>query len=209
MKGVLGYWGRGPSANDPNSDHEIIKEFLRLSAPGGGVNGNPIYNIYDSWIVANQYFKFENTFKRTSPCGLLVKDTYDKECLYDSLADTKDVDFEKIYRYTAENRNWLTPNYSEEIIYPEAISSISDYYNLPLEEVLERIDNNYVEIDRVTYNLYGDEEANDIEEYLFSFAQVQNSGSIFAKSRSAVSNDYENNIIIRYNPHTDTVEEFK
>lgn len=62
---------------------------------------------------------------------------------------------------------------------------------------------------RLTYNLYGDEEANDIEEYLFSFAQVQNSGSIFAKSRSAVSNDYENNIIIRYNPHTDTVEEFK
>lgn len=209
MKGVLGYWGRGPSSNDTNPDHEIIKEFLRLSTPNGGVNGNPIYNIYDSWIVANQYFKIDNFIKGTSPCGLLVKDTYYKECLYESLVDTKDVGFEKIYRYTAENKNKIFIDYSEEVIYEKAISSISDYFNLPYSEVLARIDDNYIEIDRATYDLNGDEETQEIEEYLFSFVPVQNNRNIYAKSRNVVLNDYDNDIIVRYNPNNDTVEEFK
>ena len=49
--------------------------------------------------------KIEKIIRGTSPCGLLVKDSYDKENLYDSLTDNKDVEFEKIYRYTAENKD--------------------------------------------------------------------------------------------------------
>ena len=99
--------------------------------------------------------------------------------------------------------------YSEEVIYEKAISSISDYFNLPYSEVLARIDDNYIEIDRATYDLNGDEETQEIEEYLFSFVPVQNNRNIYAKSRNVVLNDYDNDIIVRYNPNNDTVEEFK
>ncbi|MDD6081767.1 MAG: hypothetical protein PUB89_02825 [Oscillospiraceae bacterium] len=55
----------------------------------------------------------------------------------------------------------------------------------------------------------GDEETQEIEEYLFSFVPVQNNRNIYAKSRNVVLNDYDNDIIVRYNPNNDTVEEFK
>lgn len=38
---------------------------------------------------------------------------------------------------------------------------------------------------------------------------VQNNRNIYAKSRNVVLNDYDNDIIVRYNPNNDTVEEFK
>lgn len=204
MKGILGYWGRGPSANDKNPDNKIIREFLELSSPNNEKN----YNIYDSWIKANEYFRIK-PIKGTSPCGLIVKDNYDKERLYESLADNRDVDFEKIYRYIALNKNKISVDYEERELYKKAVESISSYYNLAYEDTIARLSDDFVEIDRVTYNLYGEEETQDVEEYLFSFVPVQNNRNMYAKKQGVELKGADNDIIIRYNPLNNEVEEFE
>lgn len=205
LKGVLGYWGRGPSANDVNPDNEIIKEFLRLSTPLDD-NGYGIYNIYDAWIVANEYFKIDNFIKGTSPCGLLVKDQYDKDCLYNSLISNEPVNFDKIYRYTAESKGKIFIDHEKQVVFDNAVKSISTYYNMTIEETEEILDDNYVEIDRTTYNDDGEYINEEVVEYLFEMNNSLPQLQLYAVQSCAKNSD--SSVILRYNPNTDTVEEF-
>lgn len=57
--------------------------------------------------------------------------------------------------------------------------------------------------------MYGEEETQDVEEYLFSFVPVQNNRNMYAKKQGVELKGADNDIIIRYNPLNNEVEEFE
>jgi len=77
---------------------------------------------------------------------------------------------------------------------------------MTIEETEEILDDNYVEIDRTTYNDDGEYINEEVVEYLFEMNNSLPQLQLYAVQSCAKNSD--SSVILRYNPNTDTVEEF-
>ena len=202
LKGILGYNGKGPGANDDNSDYDVIDKFLLYSIPE--LASYEKENIHDAWLKANLYTHHLVVYD-TLPCGLLVKDQYDKDYLYDSLISNQKTDYSQIYRYTAKYINPLNIKYDEEIVYDKAVDAITQFYNLKSDEVRKMIDDSFMEIEKETYSCGGDYISSEVDEYIIEMSALDNQSKLYTKKKAPSNTD--SNKIIRYCPSTNTIEE--
>lgn len=195
LKGILGYWNVGLSASDSKTDSEVIYDFLLYSFKDDSNNPS---SIYDAWLEANS----TNFGLKTAPCGILVKDEYDKESLPDSLESNKKVEFNNIYRYTAVCREFIGVDINEEVVFSNAINAIASYYGVNSDIIREQISSDYMEIEKITYDEYGNYLRKEIEDCLFEIEEPKTSSSYLFKSSK------QNAKIIKYNIKSNSVSEF-
>ena len=161
-------------------------------------------NIHDAWLKANLYTHHLVVYD-TLPCGVLVKDQYDKDYLYDSLISNQKTDYSQIYRYTAKYINPLNIKYDEEIVYDKAVDAITQFYNLKSDEVRKMIDDSFMEIEKETYSCGGDYISSEVDEYIIEMSALDNQSKLYTKKKAPSNTD--SNKIIRYCPSTNTIEE--
>jgi len=202
LKGILGYHGQGPAANANHPDYAVIKNFLLYSSPP--YDNYECSNIHDAWIIANAFPT--HGISDILPCGLIVKDEYDKEYLYDSLINNSDVEYSYIHRYTSKYIDIIHPiEHNDEIIYKKAVDAISTYYSLSVDETEQILENNFMKIEKDTFTKYGEFISRETDEYIFKMSTTDCHISSFNLNYNESIN---NNILIRYNPNKNTVEEF-
>lgn len=155
LKGVIGYYEKAPIGGDTFTiaayDDKIIKNFLNSSE-----------DIYHSWIKANISYEGDNILskeKKYKKCGLLVKDDYAYDTLYDSLQKTTNYDFKKIVYYTVDKDtgNVTTTQYKNDL----AITLRS--YGIDMS----CIENEFI-INRTMYNSFGEKITSEDYEVIFS-----------------------------------------
>ncbi len=186
MKGILGYHGSAPVEIDPQSDSNVIKEFLDNADDNGSL---VMSTIYDSWLTANSFGLFK--FRKTA-AGLLVKERYDQESLYQSLCDNSDLEFTNIYLY-----KFKTFGGSSNVVFSaeqeRAVNRISDFCMISDDVVLS-------EVTCDCYDLNGEYISSEVVEYI---AATQQSTYSFFSTTDA--NDQSKVVLYRYNPQTDEV----
>lgn len=206
LKGILGYHGQGPSANANNPDYEVIDDFLAYSCDFDGTM-EPM-NIHDAWIKANEFYHHVIVHD-TLPCGLIVKEHYDDDCLYDSLISTDEVSCDYIYRYTAryvviasiDDHNVGFVSYDDQLIIPDAINAIHNYYGSAIDE--NSISDEIMVIDREDYSNKGEFISSAVDEYIFNVSVNNNPAS----KKMLKSNSSSTIKLVRYDPETKSVEE--
>ncbi len=194
LKGILGYWNVGLSASDSKTDSDVIDAFLLYSFKDDSNNPS---SIYDAWLEANaSYFGL-----KTAPCGILVKDEYDKESLSDSLLSNNKVEFDNIYRYTAKCREAIGVDIDGENVYSNALKAIASYYEVNLDAIRGRLNNEYIEIEKITYDESGNYLGEMIEDCLFEIEEPEKFPTYLFKASKS------NTKIIKYNIKSNSVSE--
>ena len=201
LKGILGYHGQAPSANAVNPDYNVIEGFLYYSSPE--LADYERSNIHDAWIKANAFYS--GPVQDTLPCGLLVKEHYDDDYLYDSLIDMSEVKCEYICRYTmryvkiAGNVGIVIDDH--DVYVPNAVNAIHKYYGSAIDD--NSISDEIIAIDRECFSNTGEFLSTNIDEYIFN---VSVNNSSISKKMLKGSNTPINKLV-RYCPETDTIEE--
>lgn len=205
LKGVLGYHGQAPSADAAKPDYQVIDDFLNYCSPEHSDYERS--TIHDAWIKANAFYS--KILPDTLPCGLIVKEHYDEDFLYDSLISTDEVSCDYIYRYTARyvvvasisDKDIGYVSYDDEMIIPNAVNAIRRYYGSAIDD--NSISDEIMAIDRECFSNTGEFIASNIDEYIFNVSVDNNSTSkkMVKKSNTSISK------LVRYCPETDTVEE--
>lgn len=203
MKGILGYYGTGPSAaNIWKKDYEIIDDFLTLAQPSAGNNPSPI-SIYEAWENANfAGVTTEEPYLKILDWGILVKGNCAQSTLYNSLVDNKDVKYNKIYLYRAK---MMTESYANSrsidtinpSVYNDIIHQVEDYIvgnNL----MININDNMFVsEVTRTTYDMDGNSEGSEVIEYLVLANAITNGNTVYSmQSKSAINNQNSNLVFL-------------
>lgn len=183
MKGMLGYYGTAPGAdNEWTPDNTIISNFLESSADGE--------SIYNSWLKANSTtakkeiglgIEFDYTASQKS--GLLVKGSYDKESLYKSLSDNSEINYSKIYLYKFSSGVLGVSSDKENVTnkYPWVISlnNYAQTYDIQLPDELI-----FSTVSREVYDDFGNYIETEIIEYIVDVEDTSNYPIAFSYSSS-------------------------
>ena len=206
LKGILGYHGQAPSANAVIPDYQVIDDFLNYCSPEH--SDYERRTIHDAWIRANELYHY-TVLHDTLPCGLIVKEHYDEDFLYDSLISTDEVSCDYIYRYTARyvvvatigDNNIGYVSYDDQLIIPDAINAIRNYYGSAIDE--NSISDEIMVIDREDYSNAGEFISSTVDEYIFNVSVNNNPTS----KKMLKSNSPSTIKLVRYDPETKSVEE--
>ena len=199
LKGILGYHGQAPSANAIHPDYQVIDDFLLYSSPE--LADYERLNIHDAWIKANAFYS-KHIFPDTLPCGLIVKEHYDDDCLYDSLISNDEISCDFIYRYTAryiknDDIGLGYVSYDYEMI-TETINAIRKYYGNSVN-----VSEDVMAIDMETFSSSGELLSDDIDEYIFDVSINDE----LTSNRMVKTTNISTDKLVRYNPETKSIEE--
>ena len=204
LKGILGYYGTGPSASNIwKKDYEIIDDFLTLAQPMAWNELNPI-SIYNAWESANfAGFTTEEPYLKILDWGILVKGNCADSTLYNSLADNRDVKYNKIYLYRAK---MMTESYANSrsidtintSTYDDIIHQVEDY--IVDNNLMISINDNFFvsEVTRTTYDTDGNNEGCEVVEYLVLANSTTNENAAYSIQPKSAINSKNNDLVFLF-----------
>lgn len=199
MKGILGYYLTAPTAdNERVTDEEVISDFFEESS-----NRKSIYN---AWLKANssietrQVLGFDVDFHSSLGNGLLVKDNYEDQDLYSSLADNKEVGYSRIYLYKFSS-GLLSVNSDRENVTQKYSRILNSYamtsgFNLPEE----------IEISLISRDVFDANGKYIYNEEVECLIHLENKAQI---STYSTKRSHPSETILRINFETEEVDVFK